>query len=205
MAAKRRKSRRKTSNPIIARAVPRTKKLATKTARRAKRPKLKVKSGGTRKHVVDRAKKLVTKTVRKSKRPKLKLKSGDTRKLPKIHLRSKHKKPKQKHSLQKRTPQIVAPKRAIHRKRPQRVMFLFSAGKAIRAKVSRKNASTVGEYLNAVDEFLKTNDPDHVAPFIGISIKDRAGKTYVFETRPNALYRLNAATEPFEEIYQILT
>jgi hypothetical protein len=56
-----------------------------------------------------------------------------------------------------------------------------------------------------VDEFLRTNDPDHLQRFVGLAVKDRGGKSHFLETRPNALYRLNAGIEPFEEVYRILT
>jgi len=137
---------------------------------------------------------------RKQPKSKARAKAAGKRALVKIRPGSKPKK-----SYKKVASKVVSHRRAISRKRPRRMMLMFSNGKAIRPKVSRKIASTIGQYLNAVDEFLTTNDPDHLKSFVGRSIKDRARKSHVFETRPNVLYRLNAGIEPFEEVYRILT
>lgn len=90
-------------------------------------------------------------------------------------------------------------------KRGKRAMRIFSNGKSLRVTVNPETARAIGRYLSAVGQFLETNSRDHLKPFIGVSIKDAAGKEHVFETRLNTLYRLNAAVEPFEEIYRILT
>ena len=66
-------------------------------------------------------------------------------------------------------------------------------------------ASEIGKHYNAVNRFLKTNDPSSLEPFIGQSVKDVRGKNHPFETDPNSLYRLAAKDEPaFHEIYQIV-
>lgn len=66
-------------------------------------------------------------------------------------------------------------------------------------------ASEIGKHHNAVNRFLKTNDPSPLEPFIGQSVKDVRGKNHPFETDPNSLYRLAAKDEPaFHEIYQIV-
>ncbi len=82
-------------------------------------------------------------------------------------------------------------------------MRTFSEGQIRYPMVSPSEASKNGSYLDAVGQFLKTNDEDHLKPFIGGSIKDIEGREFAFETRENVLYRLNAGTEPFE-IYKIL-
>lgn len=87
--------------------------------------------------------------------------------------------------------------------RRQRSIVLFENGQATRVKVTRKVASAIGAYLNAVGRFLDTNDPKYLSRYVGRSIKDRSGKKHTFETRPNVLYRLNAGIDTFEEIYRI--
>lgn len=96
-------------------------------------------------------------------------------------------------------------KKWVFYKRGKRAIRIFSDEKSLRVTVNPETARAIGRYLSAVGQFLETNDRDHLKPFIGVSIKDSSGKEHVFETRPNVLYRLNAAVEPFEEIYRILT
>jgi hypothetical protein len=94
---------------------------------------------------------------------------------------------------------------AVRRRRKAHASFrLFSNGKAVKADVSRKTASVVGRYLAAVRRLLETNDAQPLEEFAGQSIKDNRGTAFPLETRPNVLYRLNAAIEPFEEFYQRL-
>ncbi len=85
----------------------------------------------------------------------------------------------------------------------QRSIVVFENGQAIRVKVTRKAASAIGTYLNAVGRFLDTNDPEYLSRYAGRAIKDRSGKKHSFETRPNVLYRLNVGIDTFEEIYRI--
>lgn len=88
---------------------------------------------------------------------------------------------------------------------PRRVL-LYSGGKEITLTVTDfKNASITGHYMNAVGMFIRTNNPRYLQSFVGQSVTDISGKDYVLETRPNALYRLNASTtESFEQIYRIV-
>jgi hypothetical protein len=59
--------------------------------------------------------------------------------------------------------------------------------------------------MSAAGRFLETNKRELLAPFVGVSVKDIAGKEHPFETRPNVLYRLTAAGgESFEQIYRIV-
>ena len=83
-------------------------------------------------------------------------------------------------------------------------MRLFSNGQAVKADVSRKTARVLGSYLAAVRRFLDTNDVEPMNQFDGQSVKDVRGEVFPLETRPNELYRLNAAVEPFEEVYRLL-
>jgi len=66
-------------------------------------------------------------------------------------------------------------------------------------------AALAGSYWNAVGEFLRTNDPVHLAPFVGAQIRDAVGMSYTLETRPNVLYRLaNEGLDSFEQVYRIV-
>jgi len=87
-----------------------------------------------------------------------------------------------------------------------RVLPLYSAGQIQRITVQGyPDAAQVGRYMAAVKQFLDTNDPSVLEPFVGQSVTDVNGKQHVFETRPNALYRLTASRgEAFEDIYRIV-
>jgi hypothetical protein len=65
-------------------------------------------------------------------------------------------------------------------------------------------ASLVGQHNSAVKTFLDTNDISHLRPFEGRTVKDTFGRTYVLETRPNVIRRLDASGETFEQIYRIV-
>lgn len=87
-----------------------------------------------------------------------------------------------------------------------REMLTYSGGRIYTITVSDYDAARkAGLYMAAVQKFLSTNDKSVLNPFIGESVVDVKGKRYVFETRPNVLYRLNASeTEPFEDVYRIV-
>ncbi len=96
--------------------------------------------------------------------------------------------------------------RWIVRKDISREMLIYSDEQALSIIVrNHKDASMVGKYMSAVKRFLRTNDPKHLDAFIGSSVRDLKKKTYVFETNPNALYRLAVTgSETFEQIYRIV-
>ena len=83
---------------------------------------------------------------------------------------------------------------------------LYSSGRRIVIIVRNiKSAGRVGEYMNAVKQFLATENIDLLAPFEGRFIVDASGKHHAFETRPNVLFRLDASDiEPFELVYAII-
>jgi len=63
--------------------------------------------------------------------------------------------------------------------------------------------SLIGSYLNAVRQFLNTNDAAVLKRFQNVSVKDVAGRKYRLETNPNTLYRLDLAErETPEEHYK---
>jgi hypothetical protein len=87
-----------------------------------------------------------------------------------------------------------------------RQMLIYSDGQALSITIEKFHyASKLGRYMAGVKRFLRSNDPAHLNPFIGQSVKDSSDKTYTFETNPNALYRIAASgSETFEQIYQII-
>jgi hypothetical protein len=93
----------------------------------------------------------------------------------------------------------------VRQELPRR-MLLFSDGRALQVVVGDfASASKVGSFMSAVSAFLRTNNPAGLREFEGMSVADISGKTHVFETRPNALYRLASAhDQSFEHIYRIV-
>ena len=66
-------------------------------------------------------------------------------------------------------------------------------------------ASKVGRYMSAVRKFMQSNNPAYLKPFVGKSIKDINEKQYIFETDPNAIYRLDrTGGESLEQVYRII-
>lgn len=87
-----------------------------------------------------------------------------------------------------------------------RQMLIYTDGTALSITISKFHyASKLGRYMAAVKRFLRSNNPEHLKPFISQSVKDRRDNTYIFETDPNALYRIAASgSETFEQIYRII-
>lgn len=87
-----------------------------------------------------------------------------------------------------------------------RQMLIYTDGQALSITIGKFHyASKLGCYMAAVKRFLRSNDPEHLKPFTGQSVKDSGNKTYIFETNPNALYRIAASGgETFEQIYRII-
>jgi hypothetical protein len=97
-------------------------------------------------------------------------------------------------------------RRWIVRQQLPRRMLLFSDGRAVQVVVGDfASASKVGRFMSAVSVFLRTNNPAGLREFEGVSVADISGKIHVFETRPNALYRIASAhDQSFEHIYRIV-
>lgn len=68
------------------------------------------------------------------------------------------------------------------------------------------DSSLAGRHFNAVGQFLESNDPRHLQPFVGRSITDASGVEHVLETDPNTLYRLEfeRSGESYEQIYRLI-
>jgi hypothetical protein len=94
---------------------------------------------------------------------------------------------------------------AVRHDLPRR-MLLYSNAKALTITVGDfDSASSIGRYMSAVSKFLRTNNPSGLGEFVDESVTDISGKTHVFETRRNALYRLDSANDQsFEQIYRIV-
>lgn len=87
----------------------------------------------------------------------------------------------------------------------RRVVFYAGGHKVDTMVRGYEPARIIGLYWEAVGEFLRTNDPGHLAPFVSHKITNASGRTYTFETRPNALYRLSAeGGDAFEQVYRIV-
>lgn len=87
-----------------------------------------------------------------------------------------------------------------------RRMLIYSKGEARSVIIGQlRHASKLGRYMAAVKRFLRSNDPEHLKPFIGKTVTDKNGNTHAFETNPNALYRIAASgSETFEQVYRII-
>lgn len=87
-----------------------------------------------------------------------------------------------------------------------RQMLIYTDGEARSITIGQfRYASKLGRYMAGVKRFLRSNDLDHINPFIGQFVKDSRDNTYIFETDPNALYRIAASgSETFEQIYRII-
>jgi hypothetical protein len=83
-------------------------------------------------------------------------------------------------------------------------VLIHSKGKTVKIIVRYKESQKAGAYMSAVGNFLTSNDPSKLEPFVGEYLIDLKGKKHLLETRPNVLYRLTAAqNETFEEAYRI--
>jgi hypothetical protein len=85
-----------------------------------------------------------------------------------------------------------------------RTMLIYENGKEKSIETSNsKYASTIGEYHNAVKEYLNSGDSDALNRFKKKRIKDVHGKYHRFDTDPKAIKAINEAIEEpeFYEIY----
>ena len=102
--------------------------------------------------------------------------------------------------------QRIAQREGRRVQRLVREISIISRGRQRSIKAGFDAASRVGTYLNAIDEFLKTNDVELLAPFAGEAVTDLSGKRHPFETDPNALYELSlTGSGTFEQVYRLTT
>ncbi len=65
-------------------------------------------------------------------------------------------------------------------------------------------AVKAGRFWAAAGQFVRTNQIDHLTEFVGDGLIDTKGRFHPFETDPNQIHRLAAASEQaFHEIYEI--
>ncbi len=82
-------------------------------------------------------------------------------------------------------------------------VLMATRGKLQDVTATRDAASDIGRHWVAVNKFLESNDPSHLAPFVGLGLRDTRGKLWPFETRANVLRKLDSAGElSFVDIYR---
>ena len=84
----------------------------------------------------------------------------------------------------------------------RRMLFYDTKGTKFVTIRSSAAASHIGEYHNAMKEFLETGNRSKLKPFAGRSIVDARGQRHRFVTGPKVIRRLARAGEfRFESIY----
>jgi hypothetical protein len=84
----------------------------------------------------------------------------------------------------------------------RRMLFYDRRGSTFVTVRSSTTASRIGEYHNAIKEFLETGHPSKLNAFRGMSFLDVKGKRRQFLTRPMVIRRLARVGEfRFESIY----
>jgi hypothetical protein len=89
-------------------------------------------------------------------------------------------------------------------RRPRDMTAITTRGAVDLKLPDYETASLVGQHNAAVKTFLDTNDISGLRPFEGRTVKDVSRRTYILETRPNVIRRLDASGETFEQIYRIV-
>ena len=81
-------------------------------------------------------------------------------------------------------------------------MLMATRGKVRPVSVPYIATGDIGRHWVQVNKFLETNDPSHLATFVGTGLRDIDGKFHPFETGPNTLRKLDSVGElNFLEIY----
>jgi hypothetical protein len=82
-------------------------------------------------------------------------------------------------------------------------VVMATRGKMRGVTVSHDAASDISRHWIAINHFLETNSPTHLAAFVGKGLRDSKGVFHPFETRPNVLRKLDSAGElSFIDIYR---
>jgi hypothetical protein len=90
---------------------------------------------------------------------------------------------------------------AISDSRPVSV-WMATRGKMRGVTVPRDAASDISHHWIAINHFLETNSPAHLAAFVGKGLRDINSVFLPFETRPNVLRKLDSVGElSFVDIY----
>jgi hypothetical protein len=82
-------------------------------------------------------------------------------------------------------------------------VVMATRGKMRTVTVSHDASSDISHHWIAINLFLETNDPSHLAAFLGKGLRDSKGVFHPFETRPNVLRKLDSVGElSFIDIYR---
>jgi hypothetical protein len=85
-------------------------------------------------------------------------------------------------------------------------VVMATRGKMRSVTVSHDASSDISRHWIAINLFLDTNDPSHLAAFVGKGLRDSKGVIHPFETRPNVLRKLDSVGElSFIDIYRQTT
>lgn len=81
-------------------------------------------------------------------------------------------------------------------------VVMATRGKMRAVTVPHDAASDISRHWTAINLFLDTNNPAHLAAFVGNGLRDVNGVFHPFETRPNVLRKLDSVGElSFVDIY----
>jgi hypothetical protein len=81
-------------------------------------------------------------------------------------------------------------------------LWMATRGKMRGVTVPHDASSDISRHWIAINHFLETNDPSHLAPFVGKGLRDTSGAFHPFEARPNVLRKLDSIGElSFVDIY----
>jgi hypothetical protein len=82
-------------------------------------------------------------------------------------------------------------------------VVMATRGKMRDVTVPHDATSAISHHWIAINLFLETNDPSHLAAFVGKGLTDSDGAFHPFETRPNVLRKLDSVGElSFVDIYR---
>jgi hypothetical protein len=81
---------------------------------------------------------------------------------------------------------------------------MATRGKMRDVTVPHDVTSDIGRHWIAINLFIETNKPAHLADFVGKGVRDSLGAFHPFETRPNVLRGLDSVGElSFVDIYRL--
>jgi hypothetical protein len=100
------------------------------------------------------------------------------------------------------TSQRVGRRWVIVDTRPVSVV-MATRGKMRTVTVSHDASSDISRHWIAINHSLETNNPSHLAAFVGKGLRDTSSAFHPFETRPNVLRKLDSVGElSFVDIYR---
>ena len=82
-------------------------------------------------------------------------------------------------------------------------VVMATGGRMRPVTVPHDASSDISRHWTAINLFLETNNPSHLAAFVGKGLRDTSGAFHPFETRPNVLRKLDSVGElSFIDIYR---